>query len=179
MLPSKKAITPTAIILQILLITGLVFLGFVVALYRKTFIDVKIPVAIWIGSGLLITPFIRKLLSTHGGSGNILYHCTYSIIVFGGLIVWSFMAINYYSRSINAKEEHLPILSRSSMTGSKHHRNERKPTVIVNYRGMQKDLVFDFKQTDLVNASDSVTLLIREGNLGFDVIERCWVINIL
>jgi len=58
------------------------------------------------------------------------------------------------------------------MSGTKGHRDERQPLVTIDYFSFEKELVFRFVDTDKVNRADSVTVVVRKGGLGFDILDK-------
>ena len=63
------------------------------------------------------------------------------------------------------------------MPGPKHHRNERQPLVIIDSFNFEKELVFRYADTEVVDKADSVIISIRKGGLGFDILEEYDVLN--
>lgn len=57
------------------------------------------------------------------------------------------------------------------MSGSRHHRDERKPLVTIDYFNFEKELAFRHADTEKVKNADSVIVSIRKGKLGFDILE--------
>ena len=63
------------------------------------------------------------------------------------------------------------------MSGPKGHREERQPLVTIDYFSFEKELVFRYVDTDKVNRADSVTVVVRKGGLGFDILDNYDVFN--
>ncbi|MFT3947424.1 MAG: hypothetical protein QM763_10690 [Agriterribacter sp.] len=79
------------------------------------------------------------------------------------------MAVNYYLADKNIIENKLSIKDKHSISGPKGNGNQRKPVVVVDYLGIEKDLIFTYPDTKKVDDSDSVKIKIRRGFLGFDI----------
>ena len=63
------------------------------------------------------------------------------------------------------------------MSGPKGHSDERQPLVTIDYFSFEKELVFRYVDTDKVNRADSVTVVVRKGGLGFDILDNYDVFN--
>lgn len=149
---------------------GLILIILEIDIYRVTIIKKSIPLAIILIAGLLA--FIlnwsryRKTYPTTG----FLLHLAQSIISWGFIAAYVFMATNYYFASTTITDSTYPIKSKSSMSAGRRT-NNRDPTVKIDYDGFEKELVFKPLATEDVNAADSVKMKIRTGYLGFDVIQ--------
>ena len=87
------------------------------------------------------------------------------------------MAVNYYLADKTITEYKFEIKEKSSMPGFKGHRNERKPLVRIDYSNIEKELVFRYVDTEKVNKADRVTVMVRKGGLGFDILDDYDVFN--
>ena len=82
------------------------------------------------------------------------------------------MIINYYLADKVTVKKSFEIIERSSMTGRKYHRDERKPTFQINYEGKTKELVFPHKYFGKMDSYKNVELEVRKGVFGFDILEN-------
>lgn len=80
------------------------------------------------------------------------------------------MATNYYLADNENRTLKFRIKSKSSMTGPKRRRDERKPLATIDYFGFEKELVFQYRDTEKVKNADEITLTIRKGLLGYDIL---------
>jgi hypothetical protein len=155
------------------LFLGIILTILEIKLYRKTIIDWKLPTLIWF-SGTILTPFLGKLYRYSGipdsGILGFFFQAFYNIISFGGIAVYIFMAINYYSPEKNLKHYTFPILETSSMKGSEDSDDERQPLVRINYFGQEKTLVFSSRYIEKVEGASEAIITVKPGGLGYDVI---------
>lgn len=150
---------------------GLVLIVFEISIYRRTIINTYIPIAIILVIGFLTFNFNRQhYKKTYFLTGNF-FPIMQNLISWGFISCYVFMATNYYFAEKATTEYSFIIKEKSSMPGSKHHRNERKPLVTIDYFNFEKELVFRFPDTDSVNKADSVFVIVRKGGLGFDILE--------
>lgn len=149
---------------------GLVLLVFEICIYRKTIIQNYIPISIILIVGFMAFFFNRQhYKKTYMLTGNF-FALLQNLISWGFISCYGFVAVNYYLAEKETAEYRFLIQEKSSMSGSKGHRNERKPLVSIDYFGFEKELVFGYADTDKVNKADSVILSVRKGGFGFDIL---------
>ena len=150
-------------LLNILFIIGFSLGAFSINLYRSTIIDWKIPTSIWFFSGLIMTPFFRKILAKYYNIKILFLQFIYNLIAFGGIFVFSFMATNFYSKKSNLNEKEYEILKKRS--------TRREQIIVIEYDGKEKEIYFSkYKKREVRNAKN-VILQIKDGRLGYEVIE--------
>jgi predicted membrane protein len=150
---------------------GSILMIFEIGIYRITIIDFKIPLlVILLFTGLTYIPIKNHYQNLYQVK-SFFYPLMQSMISFGFIACYLFMAINYYGAEDDLKSYEFHIREKSTLTGSKGRRSERKPVVRFDYFGFEKELVFGFNSTDKVNNSDRVILTVKEGALGYDVID--------
>ena len=163
----KNKSSRTNIILSTLFFTGLILTIFEINIYHDTIIDWKIPTAIWFFSGLLTLPFTSKYLVNYYSTTNIFMQLVFTITGFGGLLVFSFMAINYYF-SLDSRSE----IIRTEILKTGHLAKGRNgcgnPYADVIIKSAEKELIFpcDFD----IEKYKFVTLTVKRGLLGFDIV---------
>jgi len=156
---------------------GLVLILFEIFIYRQTIIDTYIPISIIIVVGFLSFFFNRQHYKrTYLLTGNF-FPLMQNLISWGFISSYIFMATNYYLADKTKTEYRFEIKEKSSMSGSKGHRKERKPLVTIDYFKFEKELVFRYADTDKVNKADSVMVTVRKGGLGFDILDDYDVFN--
>jgi hypothetical protein len=161
----------------VMLLLGVILGVWEVYIYGFTVINVVIPVSIVLTVG--ITAFLfnkghyRKIFNMHG----IFFPLLQNIGSWGFISCYLVMAVNYYGADVDARNVKLPIKSKSWRVPLKGSRNKRSPYVIVNHMGIDKELVFAYADTKRVNAAKIVTLNIRQGLLGFDIIDHYDVVD--
>jgi hypothetical protein len=158
------------LILNFLFFLGLVLLFFEIKIYRKTVIDYKTPFLLMVLIGFIISFFNKDFLKINFEIQSLFYRFIFNIVTFGGITSYTFMALNYYSPDTYIRENKFQIINKTSISGSKYHRNERKPLVSINYFGKEKELIFSYEETKRINDSDSIILHTKKGNLGYDII---------
>lgn len=162
---------------NIILFLGLFLIIFEVLIYRKTIISIYIPISIILIVGLLAFYFNKKNYNKIYPSANNFISIIQNIMSWGFITSYLFLAINYYLAEKTITNYKLKIKGKSSMPGSKYHREDREPLVKVDYFTFEKELVFNFEDTDKVNSADSVEVSVRKGRLGFDILDSYDVIN--
>lgn len=156
-----------------LFILGLVLMIWEIFIYRRTIIALKIPLLIWLTPGLFLTPMLyNKMNNIDGMKAHWSLHYILHTCMTGGIMMFCFMAMNFYLSENLVQEKKFEILKTGSLPGSKGHRDERMPYVVINYEGMEKQLIFSYRETSRVNSAEFVNLFIKKGFLGFDVLAK-------
>jgi hypothetical protein len=91
---------------------------------------------------------------------------------FGFIVCSTLMLTNYYFADKESITETFEIVERSSLPGSKRHRDERQPTFQINYNGKIKELVFNHEYYEQMNFFTNVEIEVRKGYFGFDILEN-------
>ncbi len=159
------------------LLIGIFLMVLEIHIYRVTIVRATIPISIILAVGLT-TFFLNKdhLKKTGDVEGPFL-PLIQSTASWGFMACYLFMATNYYLADDQLKEVRFEIKSKRSMPGPKGRREERKPLVTIDYFGFEKELIFEFSDTERVENADEVTLTVRKGLLGFDIFERYDVVD--
>lgn len=144
-----------------------------ISIYRNTMIKWFIPFSIWLISGITSTIILVKffkidLKNNYAGNSWIML-IFYNCLSFGGILLFTFMYINFNSTDSNIQTHKLKILRKSSIrdTGNKAR---RIPVVDVNYQGLIKEVVLSRRDKDKLENSSYIILKMKKGILGFDVI---------
>jgi len=154
----------------IILFFGSLFLTiWEVSIYRNTFIPFLIPFLIWIFTGLIITPFLRKFLETYFLTPYLLLQIFFNIVTWGGIVLFIFMWTNYHFASKNTFIKNAEIISTGHFPRSKHDTCEQ-PYIIINYNGNEKQLVYLCNTQ--VELYKSVDLLVAKGLFSYDILVR-------
>ncbi|MFZ0597175.1 MAG: hypothetical protein WAM46_09355 [Flavobacterium sp.] len=150
---------------------GIVLLFFEIAIFKKTLINLYIPISILLVTGLIGFLISKKhLKKIYSNSGNFII-IIQNLVSWGFISCYLFMALNYYLASPIIKNCQAKIIEKSSMPGPKGSRSERAPLVKFNYFGFEKELVFKFEDTEQVNSANNVKVRVRSGGLGFDILQ--------
>ncbi|MFM2224350.1 MAG: hypothetical protein RJA07_552 [Bacteroidota bacterium] len=137
------------------------------SLFRLTIVPVWIIILV-ICIATIVAFFIikKKYLNTYKKS-NILYPLGQSLVSFGIMASFCFMALNYYLADKNTETKSFKILHKHSI-GT----DPSQPALEINYNGASKQLVFQVWQQAKIDNFKFVTLEIKKGFLGYDVISN-------
>jgi len=89
-------ITPTGVVFNALFFAGMLLTLWELDVYKKTLVDYRIATLLWIGPGLCLTPALRKTLALHINTNSLFLQLIYNVVTWGGIIVFTFMATNFY-----------------------------------------------------------------------------------
>jgi hypothetical protein len=67
-------------------------------LFRKTFIPFLLPCMLFFAGGLATFLLVRKRMKYYDNRDGFFYQALHGTILFGGTIMFVFMAVNYYLR---------------------------------------------------------------------------------
>ncbi|MCF6298192.1 MAG: hypothetical protein L3J08_09475 [Flavobacteriaceae bacterium] len=165
----RKILYPT------IFISGLFLMAWQVTIFRNTIIDLSILIGIILIVGIIAFVLDFKNYGKtykYSGIGLYLYSSMHYIFGYGFIACSIFMLTNFYLAEKEPMKKSYKIVERSSLPGSKHHRNERKPTFRINYDGKIKELVFQHKYYKKMEFYKNVELEIRKGYFGFDILEN-------
>ncbi|MFP9098884.1 hypothetical protein ACLI09_07510 [Flavobacterium sp. RHBU_24] len=169
----KQPVPPAGNILKLLFMAaGILLIVFVVILYRKTIINICIPVGIIFTAAFIAFIARKKGVDSTPPFNGYAPAFMFAILSWGFAACYAFMAINYYAAESEVQYYTFKIEERGSLVGSRRQRERRTPTVTINYFGNTKELVFPHDATQKVNAAQNVKLFVRRGYFGYDIIER-------
>lgn len=168
---SKKTIQS----FTVLSIPYLLLMLWEVDIFRQTFISFLIPLSIFIIGGLLLFFLLRKKITYYKkrqetfGTFWLALHGT---VVFGGITMFLFMALNFYVPSPDNKTETLNLkVIKSGRFGGKGTKN---PYLIVDYHGFEKQLIFPYNTNTENNGFLQVSL--TKGLFGFSIVRETHII---
>jgi len=160
-------------LISVLFVIGLILLVWVVFIYRRTLIDVKIPLLIWLVPGIFLTPlYYNKFNRIDGRRAHWVLHYIAHTGMTGAFLLFGFMASNFYFAGNQSLNRRFEIVSKGSIPGGKGHRNERQPYVVIDYGGFKKELIFTFPEEEKIDAARYVDLTVKQGLWGFEILER-------
>lgn len=159
-------------LVKFLFILGLISFIFEITLYHKTIIPLYVPLIICLTPGIVLTPILYKRMNDIDGlrAHWILHYILHSCIT-GALILYTFMATNYYFAQDKIITKSYGIIEKGSLPGSKYHRDQRQPYVIINYNGFRKELIFSYPETEKVDSSKTAILHVKHGLWGYDILK--------
>lgn len=149
------------------LVTAILGIGLLMVeidLYRRTLIPFSVPLSITL-IFTLITFFIIKddYKKTYEKSA-LFYPLLQSLISFGFIACFCFMALNFYLAENDSETFLLSIKSKHTI-GTKN----RRPVIEVDYNGFSKQFYFYTRQQQKIDASDSVLVTVQKGLFGYDI----------
>jgi hypothetical protein len=153
-------------------ILGMAFFGSLlltiweINIYRTTFIPIGLPLAIWVFAGLLLTPILSKFLAVYIRVTSLFWQLFYNVITFGGFAAFGFLWINCTFASNETQTLNEKIISVGHL--AKGRGGCEQPYVVINYYGLEKELVYYCDVN--VEEAKSVYLTTAKGFFGFDVI---------
>jgi hypothetical protein len=153
-------------------LTGITLLFLEIFIYRVTIIRTIIPITIILVVGITAFIFNRNHYKATYNVHGLFFPLMQNIVSWGFIACYLFMATNYYLAHNELKDLKFEIKSKSSMPGPKRRRDERKPFVTIDYFGFKKELVFNYEDTERVENADKINLTVREGLLGFDIVDH-------
>jgi hypothetical protein len=172
--PKPKIKWNTQLFRQQVLYSGLFMFGLLVALFSARLLESTI-VSGWIVFGVVLAisiPFalglklrFRYLYSAE----NLLYNTFYSAIVFGFPLGVGLLLANYHLADGTTVVK-LPI-ERKYKVSSSRSRKTKYPAVAIRYGELTKELKFKQEQKTEVERADYIELTVKNGYLGYDVIE--------
>jgi hypothetical protein len=153
---------------NLLTIAGLFILVAEINIYRETMINIRMPLLTLLITGILVTPFISKLLDKYFGISNIFLQILYNIITCGSITIYAFMAINYYFP--DDKEFYfktLIIRTGNWAKGSGIH-TCATPYAEVRIKNITKELPFPCDTE--IEKYKFIDLYVKKGYFGYDII---------
>ncbi|MBC9931684.1 hypothetical protein [Chitinophaga qingshengii] len=161
-----------------LLVTGIILLVFAFLIYRRTFIPILIPIGIIVVTGLIAFVLMRNHYNRVYGIRGFFYALSNSLLAYGGIACFLFLLINYYGASmvdegrvIPVKRKHLFVDSTGRITSME------KPSVIIHYQGVDKQLLFDFSRYPQVIQAEYVVIDFSRGYFGYDILHSYDVVE--
>ncbi|WP_299611455.1 hypothetical protein, partial [uncultured Aquimarina sp.] len=158
------------------LFIGLLLMIWQIEIYRNTIIDFRLLLGF-----VIIVTIITFLIDVKNYSKTYYEYSNTSLIFYSllqylfsaGLISCSAITLtNYYFADKDPIKKRYTIIHRSSLTGGKYHRDERKPTFYINYKGTEKELVFPHKYFDNMHSYKKIEFEVNQGLLGFDILKN-------
>jgi tetratricopeptide (TPR) repeat protein len=136
-------------------------------IYRKTFISVFIPITVWGLGGFLFFLFLNTRLKYYKNAGTPFWaRAFHGTFTFGAMLMFCFMALNYYMPISEAKERNLKVI-KTNRFGARRGRTG-DPYVIALHDGVRKQLVFP-NDADVHNCI-SVNVKMATGLFGFETV---------
>ena len=159
-------ITPINTLFSISFLGGLLLTVLEINIYRDTFVSPYVPTTIWLITGVTAVLPMRGILTKSYGTTSFFMQMVFCIGSWGGIVVYVFMAANFYITSPLLTSEKLPVTDHGTMAKGSHGCGE--PYVDIIYNGVEKQLVFPCgTETEKYKFAQ---LTIKKGLWGFNVI---------
>ncbi|WP_276500803.1 hypothetical protein [Terrimonas pollutisoli] len=157
----KQKLTAYLLIIidTILLVWGLILL-------EKIFIHSKILSLSIIGGGVL--GVIVIYLIWNGKGHGLFVTCFYGVLSGVSVLIFFITAINYYFKSDLVEKVTLEIIETGNY--AKRKSNCRKPYVLLEFKGITKEVAFPCEYEKSISGYKTVSLTLATGFLGFYVI---------
>jgi hypothetical protein len=156
-----------------LFFSGLILLLWVMMIYNKTIIELKIPLMIWLIPGVVLTPlFYNTMNYIEGVKVHWILHYILHTCMTGTFILFAFMASNFYCADNQIEKKTFEIIRTESSVGSKGYPKKKRPCLLINYEGIEKELIFYRSEVDRINSAKIVNLRVKKGLWGFDILEK-------
>lgn len=166
-----KGINNLDILIFILFIFGMALLVWEISIYRRTIIELKIPLLIWLTPGFFMTPLLyNRFKRIEAIKKNRIFHYLVHTCITGASLLFGFMALNYYFADNQTEDKRFEIIKKGSLSG--RNRNEDIPYVEINYNGFEKEIIFKYPDKDKIDSAKYVNLTVKKGLFGFDILER-------
>lgn len=135
-----------------------------ISFYQRTIIPLKTLCLVTIFPALIAFFIIKKHYNRTYQLKGFFFPLMQSLLSFGFIACYSFMALNYYLADTNFEVKSCKILNKHTI-GTK----QQQPAIEVDYNGTEKQLVFYVGQQAQIDSSNYVMLTIRKGFLGYDI----------
>lgn len=157
-------------ILGALFVCGIMLTVIEIDIYRLTFIHVEILIAIWIISGVIVTPIFRNFFNIYFNQSPreipIVFHVLYNIPTFGGIVIFLFMWTNYHYAKDDVKTITRPIQSSGWYANTR--RGCGSAYAYIQYQDLKKELIFPCRTE--IKKYDVIYIETAKGFWGFDII---------
>jgi len=154
---------------------GIFSMYFQIQTFRNTIINWLVPALIIVVFGIIAYKIdFLNFKNTYFHYKTIKLYALINYFVGFGFIGCSlFMLTNYYLADKNSKTESFKIVDRTSIRGGTKYRvGEEQPVFTINYKGINKELVFNNQYFEKMNQFETVELETRKGFFGFDILQN-------
>ncbi len=150
-------------------------------LYENTLIPLYIPLLMWVGCGLLATPFLYKFVNEkvitdkHSLFVIVLAQVVANMCFFGGIVTYVFMFINFTFCKPQTVTKNSSIIGYTfNRRTSSSYLGRRGGYAEIMVDGMDKQILFTSET--IIEKCKSVQLTMSKGKLGFYVIkDKIWL----
>ncbi len=145
-----------------------------ISLFRKTFISVYIPLMLLIGGGFILFLLFRNRIKYYVENPHGFFlQAFHGILLFGGLLMCSFMALNHYIPSGKLELVNLKVIKTGELSKGRHGCGN--PYAVVDYHGFEKQLIFPCNAN--LNGTERIKVRLQKGLFGFLVVKDTELVN--
>ncbi len=155
-------------LLNFIFFLGLVASNFLVHMERATTFPKYWIFKLILCLGLFLIILIGKKVKQKLDEGSKWTSSLICVVGFCPIIMIIPVGINYCFPLEGERLEKVKIIGVGSIPG--YPRHKRNPYVTVDYKGIEKDILFPSSQIEKVELVDSVKLVVQQGRLGYDII---------
>jgi hypothetical protein len=150
---------------------GLILQIFAVDLFRLTFVPTTLSVGLYVVAGLIGFFLVRQKIkgSLKNKFLDLIVSLTWSVVSFGGTLIFLFLAGNYYLAQHETTKQTLPIVKTGTL-GKGHFSSCAQPFVDIEKDGLTKEIIFKCNLPKNIATYKSIDLLTSKGAFGFDII---------
>ncbi|WP_430405737.1 hypothetical protein [Fluviicola sp.] len=145
-----------------------------ISLFRKTFINVSIPLTLFIGGGFILFLLFRNRIRYYVENAyGFFLQAFHGIILFGGLLMFFFMALNFYIPTGKIELVDLKVIKTGTLAKGRHGCGN--PYAVVDYHGFEKQLIFPCSAN--LDHAERIKVHLQKGLLGFLVVKDTKLLN--
>lgn len=164
-------------IITICFFIGIVFTVLSVYFYYKTFIFWLIPLCVYFLVGALFTVAFFKFWNNNFTKTHFAFQMFYNSLLFGGLFCFLCFSINYYKSESVINTKTYKIIEKMDLFNESTSRHGGKssaylPKVVIFENESYKTLIFNYSFISQISKSDSIELELKNGLLGFKIINN-------
>jgi len=135
-----------------------------ISFYRRTIVPLRTLFLTIFFPALISFVIIRKDYNRTYQTKGFFFPLMQSILSFGFMTCYGFMALNYYMADTDTEIKPCKILHKYTI-GTK----QPQPAIEIDYDGIEKQLVFKVGQQTQIDSSNYVVLTVKEGFFGYDI----------
>jgi hypothetical protein len=158
------------------ILIGLIFTYLAVAIFRNTFIHLGFLLIIILIVGLLAFILNKKHYKKTYNLKSNFFPLIQNFMSWGLISCYLFLATNFYFANKTITDHTFNIISKSSLPAYRSIET-RLPTVRFKYNDYDKELVLYSSDSGIVGKAEKVTVQIRKGALGFDIIDKYLLVS--
>lgn len=137
-------------------------------IFRRTFINILIPLSLFlVGGPILFFMFRKKIKYYVDNELGIFPQVFHGTVLFGGVFMFVFMFLNYYLPVNKTELYDLRVVETGYLS---NRRSCDPPFALVDYYGFKKQLVFPCKTK--IGNTKSIKVKLQKGLFGFLIVKN-------